>query len=336
MKKVLALLLSLLVLSIWAQPGNSKRMDGNSTALFQLTLEPLSDAEKASLVQMREEEKLAHDVYLTLFEKWKLVEFDNIAGSESQHTSRIEMLLVRYQLQDPYLPGRGTFASDALKSLYQTLVNRGQASSLAALQVGATIEDLDIFDLQQALKEVDNKDIQLVYQNLMKGSRNHLRAFHRAILSQGGTYTAQYLTGEEVQKIIDAPMEQGPVDENGDAINRRESRGRWQGKGTGSTSGRGQGNGNSKIVPMGSYPNPANPATTLVYELAEPADVTIQIFNLCGQMVRAIEIGAQNMGEHQQIWDGKDTAGNNVSSGVYVCRFVAGTSTSSQRIFLVR
>jgi hypothetical protein len=336
MKKVMLLLLSVLVLSVSAQRGNGRGMNGNGLALSTLPLEPLSDAEKASLLQMREEEKLAHDVYVTLFEKWKLAVFENIAASETQHTGKIKELLDRYQLQDPYQAGRGEFTNADLKALYQKLVEQGMAGSLAASQVGATIEDLDIFDLQQALNVVDNKDIRLVYQNLMKGSRNHLRAFVRSIESLGSTYEARYLSQEEVQDIIDSSMEQGPVDQDGHAIRRAGSRGRWQGQGTCGTSDRGQGNGNSKIVPMGSYPNPANPTTTLVYELAEPAAVTIQIFNLRGQMVRTYNAGVQNTGEHQQIWDGKDIAGNNVSSGVYICRFVAGNETSSQRIFLVR
>jgi flagellar hook assembly protein FlgD len=87
---------------------------------------------------------------------------------------------------------------------------------------------------------------------------------------------------------------------------------------------------------MGSYPNPANPTTTLVYELAEPAAVTIQIFNMRGQMVRAYEMGVQNPGEHQQRWDGKDTAGHGVSSGVYFMRIIAGDQSANYRFLLMR
>jgi hypothetical protein len=60
-------------------------------------------------------------------------------------------------------------------------------------------------------------DIKTLYQNLMKGSRNHLRSFARQLHSFGLSYTAQYLSQEEVDAIIFSSMERGILDENGDS-----------------------------------------------------------------------------------------------------------------------
>jgi hypothetical protein len=120
---------------------------------------------------MRKEEKLARDVYLTLGEKYSLPVFTNIPRSEQRHMDQIAVLLARYDIEDPIQDDRrGKFNSPAMQELYNDLVTRGSASEAEALKVGATIEDLDIHDLETALQGgVDNQDIALVYRNLAKG-----------------------------------------------------------------------------------------------------------------------------------------------------------------------
>ena len=75
-------------------------------------------------------------------------------------------------------------------------------SLVEALKVGAAIEEIDIIDLQAAQAIVDNRDIRLVYESLLSGSRNHLQAFVRALQQQGVVYTPQYLTPAEYAAII--------------------------------------------------------------------------------------------------------------------------------------
>jgi hypothetical protein len=94
--------------------------------------------------------------------------------------------------------------------LYEQLVVQGSESLAAALQVGAPIEDLDITDLAASLAQTDNPDIILVYENLMKGSRNHLRAFVSTLQRQTGTtYQPQYLDQTTYDAIINGTMESG-------------------------------------------------------------------------------------------------------------------------------
>ena len=172
----------------------------------------LTEAEIAGLIQMREEEKLARDVYSFLGQKWNLQILSNIAESEQTHTNSVKVLLDRYVIEDPVKDDTvGVFTSQVMTDLYTNLVKQGEASALGALIVGATIEDLDIYDLTELLLETDNSDIITVYNNLQKGSRNHLRAFISQIDSNGGSYSPQYISEEEFNSIISTEQEKGQV-----------------------------------------------------------------------------------------------------------------------------
>ena len=170
--------------------------------------EPLSADEILSLKWMREEEKLAHDVYITLFNKWGVNIFTNIANSEQTHTNAVLTLLNKYELTDPLGTNTvGVFNDSILQNLYTQLVAQGSTSLSDAYKVGETIEDLDIFDLNNWGTKVDNQDIKFVYQNLTKGRRNHMRSFYSQIISAGGTYAAQFISQAELDAIINSAKE---------------------------------------------------------------------------------------------------------------------------------
>ena len=170
----------------------------------------LSNEEAAGLVFMREEEKLAHDVYITLFEVWDQPIFQNIANSELTHTQAIQSLLQSYGLQDPALDLAGSFNNPDLQALYNELIARGSQSLVEALKVGAAIEEIDILDLQQRLDQTDNGNIQQVYANLLAGSYNHLQAFSRMLQAQTGeTYLPQHLSAEDFQAILGETVPNG-------------------------------------------------------------------------------------------------------------------------------
>lgn len=167
----------------------------------------LTEKEKLGLIQMREEEKLARDVYTTLGGIWGTRIFSNIASSEQTHADAIKVLLTRYDIKDPVTSDTvGVFTSKIMQELYDKLVAQGKVSSVEALRVGATIEDLDIHDLDVLKNETTKEDIVLTYNNLQKGSRNHLRAFVRA---SGGNYTPQYISQSEYSSIINSSQERG-------------------------------------------------------------------------------------------------------------------------------
>jgi hypothetical protein len=167
----------------------------------------LSADESAALLYMREEEKLAHDVYVTFYSQWGLPIFQNISQSEQTHTDAVKMLLDRYGLSDPASGAVGVFTNPDLQKLYNDLIARGSQSQAEAIKVGAAIEEIDILDLQERLAQIDNADIQQVFNNLLKGSYNHLRAFVSTLNTQTGeTYQPQYLSAEAYQAIISASM----------------------------------------------------------------------------------------------------------------------------------
>ena len=178
-----------------------------SSAATQATLDA---TEAAGLTFMREEEKLARDVYQYLYPLWNATLFDNISQSEQTHFEAVGDLLERYRLSDPATPDvPGNFQDPELQALYDQLVASGSTSALAALRVGALIEETDMVDLADAIEATDQPDIIQVYGNLLRGSRNHLRSFVAAIEAMGIPYVAQVLTQAEVDAIVDSPMERG-------------------------------------------------------------------------------------------------------------------------------
>lgn len=170
----------------------------------------VSDQEITGLVQMREEEKLARDVYTTLGTIWGIKIFSNISASEQTHTDAIKTLLTRYDISDPVVDDTvGVFTSKPLQDLYNELIIKGKKSLIDALSVGATIEDLDINDLELLKQQTTQEDILIVYNNLQKGSRNHLRAFVKNIQLNGGLYTPQYISQGDYNSIIASSQEKG-------------------------------------------------------------------------------------------------------------------------------
>ena len=139
----------------------------------------MTQPEADGLAYMLQEEKLARDVYLTLGETWNLRVFDNIARAESRHMQAVGRLMSRYDVTNPMTRDvRGEFADPRLSNLYRVLVEKGMQSPEAALQVGAQIEKLDIADLQTEIANTSSPDVRRIYQNLKKGSEQHLRAFN--------------------------------------------------------------------------------------------------------------------------------------------------------------
>jgi hypothetical protein len=149
----------------------------------------LTDTEKSWLTYMREEEKLARDVYMFMYDKWGSQIFSNISVSEQTHMDAIKTLLDRYGIPDPAAgKGPGEFINPDLQDLYNTLIEYGSVSLVEALNVGVVIEETDIDDLNAGIASTKRKDIKTVYSNLLRGSLNHLKAFVSNLAIQGVVY----------------------------------------------------------------------------------------------------------------------------------------------------
>ena len=150
---------------------------------------------------MIEVEKLAKDVYNYLHKKWNHPIFSNIARAEATHMNTVGILISRYNLKDPIktdIPGK--YANPEIQKIYNDLSSKGNKSLIDALKISATVEDLDIKDLEEFISKTDNDDIKIVFQNLNKGSRNHLRAFYSLLKKNGADYKAQFISENQFVK----------------------------------------------------------------------------------------------------------------------------------------
>jgi len=167
--------------SVFAQGGNRNGAPPRGQCAACLAApaatQPLTAAETQWLLFLREEEKLARDVYAAFYGTWKLTVFSNISQSEQRHFDAIGALLERYSIADPANSQAGVFTDGTLQTLYDKLIADGQASVVAALQVGVAVEEHDIADLESALTATNKTDLKQVYTNLLNGSLNHLAAF---------------------------------------------------------------------------------------------------------------------------------------------------------------
>jgi hypothetical protein len=173
------------------------------TASAPVVAVDLSAEEIAGLLFMREEEKLAHDVYVGLFDLWGAKVFSQIAQSEAQHAETMRLLVLAHGLEDPAANNpAGVFVNAELQALYDQLMARGQVSLVEALKVGCLIEEKDIQDITVKKNELlDEPDILRAYDSLLCGSRNHLRAFSSNLLNQGLTYVPEVITQAEWDAI---------------------------------------------------------------------------------------------------------------------------------------
>ncbi|MEZ5672468.1 MAG: DUF2202 domain-containing protein [Thiotrichaceae bacterium] len=165
----------------------------------------LNASESASMRYMREEEKLAHDIYSAFHELWgnsAYPIFANIAESEQRHCDAMQWLLDNYHITVSIIPQSGQFTEPKLQNLYHELLAQGQSSIIAALQVGARLEEIDINDLNVTLRSSTNPNIQHVYRELLQGSHDHLRAFVYQLKLNHVNYTPQTLELVEFERIL--------------------------------------------------------------------------------------------------------------------------------------
>ena len=213
MKKLIIpsnLITILLTLSILGCSSSSDVQDIIQDDIIQEDIteqeETFGDGDKDALLFMLEEEKLARDTYTFLGDLWAINQFNNIKQSEQTHMNAIVNLLENNDIQYTILP-YGEFNNQELQALYDEFKTNGATSKAKALQIGATIEDLDIVDLQNFIDKMSNSSIVSVFKSLQCGSRNHLRSFVKAIENNGDTYTPQYLSSTEYSSIINDSQE---------------------------------------------------------------------------------------------------------------------------------
>lgn len=167
----------------------------------------LSKQEIENLQFLKEEEKLARDVYLFSYDLYGQNIFKNISNSEQSHMNSVSVIMEKYGIKDLSFDERGKFSNLELQQLYDDLVDLSKISLENALTVGATVEDLDINDLNNFISNADHQDMIEMYQLLNCGSRNHLRAYTNNLESLDLTYDPQFISVEEYDMILSSSGE---------------------------------------------------------------------------------------------------------------------------------
>ncbi len=175
---IMVLMLTAGISAVAAGNGTNDGTGKVNSRVGDAQITPLSDEEISWLTYMREEEKLARDVYIYLYDEYESRIFNNIAASEQKHMDAIKTLLDRYGISDPAAgKGMGEFINTDIQALYVKLTADGSISLEEALKAGIFIEETDIQDLEKGISTTTHKDIRNVYSNLLRGSLNHLDAF---------------------------------------------------------------------------------------------------------------------------------------------------------------
>jgi len=186
---------------------------GDTTDSSTTNTSGLNKSEVEGLLFMREEEELARDLYLDLYDAKGLTIFKNISdNAESKHADKMKQLMDDYDVADPSTGERDTYTDQELQDLYDHLLNLGIGSDeLAALRVGAFVEETDIRDINTHISHVstEHTDIISSYESLLCGSRNHLRSFAKQIEDRtGSTYVTQVPELDtEVRAILSSDKE---------------------------------------------------------------------------------------------------------------------------------
>jgi len=168
---------------------------------------PLTESEKTMLIYGQQEERLARDVYKELGEKYELETFEKISGSENRHMESVGRILENNNI--PQTTGYGE-----LQETFDALINKGDISLKDAIEVGITIEILDIKDLDTSLAKTNNEQIIRVYKKLREGSIKHLNAYVAQLQKNGYTtdlnwqqYTNQEAVTEKIKCFNLSPEE---------------------------------------------------------------------------------------------------------------------------------
>lgn len=206
MKNKLIMIMALAVISSISAALSFISIDQNTISKVlpaSLVSSSLGDDERESIIYMREEEKLARDVYRQMYAKYDLRPFRNISQAEERHMELMKDLLTKYSINDPVSSDEtGSFNNTTLNDLYKKSIEQGNTSLIDALKAGALIEEVDIKDLDKQLMVTQNSDIKETYTYLKQGSENHLRAFVKNLRNHGIEYTPVELSKEEFDKIM--------------------------------------------------------------------------------------------------------------------------------------
>lgn len=177
------------------------------TPAFDSTADLTTD-EIEFIYAVREDEKIARDLYFSFFRNFGLKTFENIGKAEDNHIKATEKLFDYYEIDYPALSANGKFEDASRQKLFDSLLLKG-TPELEAFKVMALLEESNIVEYGEVLKSIVNPNIKLVIENLAKASANHFKAAIRQITALGGTYAPALMTQEQYRALIAIGFEKG-------------------------------------------------------------------------------------------------------------------------------
>ncbi len=192
-------------------------VDGKDSARSPLTAIPVANVnniggpttvEQQNLVFMREEEKLAWDLYREMHQIWGLSVFKSVSGEEKEHMKKMLGLLQMYNIPDPVqgdVPGR--YVNVYISDIYQSLSQQGRRSVQDALKVCALQEEINILDLIRVSQSATQPKVLEVYAELQRNSISHLRSFAHSLEILGIRYQGVKIPQNTIDSIVQGPMD---------------------------------------------------------------------------------------------------------------------------------
>jgi hypothetical protein len=169
-----------------AQRGYGYNQNNNSMKKYPSS--SISSSVKSSLAYMYEEERLAKEVYLAIYQKQPIRQLSKIASnSETRHIEAVKDLAQKYGVKTS-LQQVGRYQNSHIQSLFNQLYHKGIRSKKDALEVGCIVEVTDINDLDRYISQAQRAgadDVLQTYDFLRKGSYNHYWAFDRGLKQLG-------------------------------------------------------------------------------------------------------------------------------------------------------
>jgi hypothetical protein len=172
---------------------------------FAISQPTITESEKAAIISVAQEEKVAHDFYAAMYELHGLTPFRSISKSEGLHMDKAKNLIDHFGIEDPnteYYDTPGKFKTNKFQVIYDDLVRKGSKSIEDALIESAKFEELDVVDIEKLNSTVQNDHIKSTFESLIGISKNHLKAIVRELSERGIDYSPSYLTKDELNSIV--------------------------------------------------------------------------------------------------------------------------------------
>ena len=217
MKKIIFMLIGFMFLfsactDNYQEKKHDSKSEGHSYDV-DFSLYEISNLTKEEILEikhMREEGKLVRDVYRTLSETTNSYVFNHIPMSEEQHMANLkhmdafDKLIDRYNLEDPVKNEAeiGVYNDESLTKLYNELIKKGQKSDRDAYEVGAMVEDINMFNLIKYGKKTDKADLKFAYSTVLTQSKTHMGDLVITLKEEGGTFKPTHLSQKQFEEAF--------------------------------------------------------------------------------------------------------------------------------------